>query len=125
MPTLSDGRQVVAGRIDGDGWRVYALSLSLPRLHPDQRVRGRAGGRVTSGELAVHLDLAVAMTQPANDAGIANVGPLAASSGHWRLPPRLHLSAPPHFRDARTPSPPLHPPTARPPPSGNHHPPPP
>src|SRR3546814_3042842 len=99
MPTLSDGLQVVDGRIDGDGWRVDGLSLSLPRLHPDQRVRGRAGGRVTSGELAVNFDLAVAMTQPANDAGIAIVGPLTASSGNWRLPARLHLSAPLHFGD--------------------------
>src|SRR3546814_16422671 len=72
---------------------------TLFRSHPDQRVRGRAGGRVTSGELAVNFDLAVAMTQPANDAGIAIVGPLTASSGNWRLPARLHLSAPLHFRD--------------------------
>src|SRR3546814_14886854 len=39
------------------------------------------------------------MTQPANDAGIAIVGPLTASSGNWRLPARLHLSAPLHFGD--------------------------
>jgi hypothetical protein len=97
MPTLSDGLQVVDGRIDGNGWRVDGLALSLPSFHPDQRVRGRAGGRVTSGGLAVNFDLAVAMTQPANDAGIAIVGPLTASSGGWRLPARLHLSAPLHL----------------------------
>src|SRR3546814_14914123 len=39
------------------------------------------------------------MTQPANDAGIAIVGPLPASSGNWRLPARLHLSAPLPFGD--------------------------
>src|SRR3546814_11368477 len=39
------------------------------------------------------------MTQPANDAGIAIVGPLTASSGNWRLPARLPLSAPLHFGD--------------------------
>src|SRR3546814_2673299 len=39
------------------------------------------------------------MTRPANDAGIAIVGPLTASSGSWRLPARLHLSAPLHFGD--------------------------
>src|SRR3546814_20366296 len=39
------------------------------------------------------------MTRPANDAGIAIVGPLTASSGSWRLPARLHLSAPLHFCD--------------------------
>ena len=99
MPTLSDGLQVVDGRIDGEGWSVDGLALSLPRFHPDQRVRGHAGGRVTLGELAVRFDLAVAMTRPANDAGIAIVGPLTASSGSWRLPARLHLSAPLHFGD--------------------------
>src|SRR3546814_7721623 len=51
MPTLSDGLQVVDGRIDGDGWRVDGLSLSLQRLHPVQRERGRAvaGGPSGSG----------------------------------------------------------------------------
>ncbi|MFC3717118.1 hypothetical protein ACFONC_13240 [Luteimonas soli] len=102
MPTLSDGLQVVDGRIDGDGWNVDRLALSLPRFNPDQRVRGRAGGRVTSGDLAVRFDLAIAMTQPANDAGIAIVGPLTASSGSWRLPARLHLSAPLHFGEDGT-----------------------
>lgn len=99
MPTLSDGLQVVGGRLDGDGWSVDNLALSLPRFHPDQRVRGHARGRVTSGDLAVRFDLAVAMTRPANDAGIAVVGPLTASSGSWRLPASLHLSAPLHFGD--------------------------
>src|SRR5690606_28433957 len=92
MPTLSDGLEVVDVRIDGDGWSVGSLALSLPRFHPGQRVRGHAGGRARSGGLAVRFDLASAMTQPANDAGIAIVGPLTASSGNWRLPARLHLS---------------------------------
>ncbi|MGN7725846.1 hypothetical protein ACTJIL_08525 [Luteimonas sp. 22616] len=99
MPTLSDGLQVSDGRIDGDGWRVDGLSISLPRLHRDQRIDGRAAGRFASGELALHFDLALAMSRPANDAGIAIVGPLTASSGNWRLPARLQLSAPLHFGD--------------------------
>src|SRR3546814_2827144 len=39
------------------------------------------------------------MTHPATAPGIAIVGPLTASSGNWRLPARLHLSAPLHFGD--------------------------
>src|SRR3546814_2031056 len=77
---------------------TFALPI-LPHLHPYQRVPVRAGGRFTSGELAVNFDLTVAMTRPANDAGIAIVGPLTASSGSLRLPARLHLSAPLHFGD--------------------------
>ena len=99
MPTLSDGLEVIDGRIDGDGWRIDGLALSLPRLHPDERLRGHAGGRFAAGALRVRFDLAVAMTRPANDAGAAIVGPLTASSGNWRLPARVHLSAPLHFGD--------------------------
>jgi len=99
MPTLSDGLQVSGGRIDGDGWRVDGLAISLPRLHPDQRIDGRAAGRFASGDLALRFDLALAMSRPANDAGIAIVGPVTASSGSWRLPARLQLSAPLHFGD--------------------------
>src|SRR3546814_18369276 len=95
-------------RIDGDGWSVDGLALSLPRFHPDQRVRGHADGRVTLGERAVRFDLTVAMTRPANDAGIAIDGPLTASSGSCRLPARLHLSAPLHFGDDDPSSTPLH-----------------
>jgi hypothetical protein len=99
MPTLSDGLQVSDGRIDGDGWRVDGLAISLPRFQPDRRVEGRASGRFAAGELALRFDLAVAMSRPANDAGIAIVGPVTASSGSWRLPARVWLSAPLHFGD--------------------------
>jgi hypothetical protein len=99
MPTLSDGLQVDGGRIDGDGWRVDGLAISLPRLHPDQRIDGRATGRFASGDFALRFDLAMAMSRPANDAGIAIVGPVTASAGNWRLPGRLQVSAPLHFGD--------------------------
>lgn len=99
MPTLSDGLQVSGGRIDDDGWRLDGLTISLPRFHPDQRVDGRTAGRFALGELALRFDLAVAMSRPANGAGIAIVGAVTASSGRWRLPARLVVSAPLHFGD--------------------------
>ncbi|WP_417472683.1 hypothetical protein [Luteimonas mephitis] len=99
MPTLSDGLQIRNGRIDGRGWRVDGIAISLPRLHPEQRVGAQFNGRFTSGDLALRFRLAIAMTQPANNAGIAVVGPVTASSGDWRLPATLHLSAPLHFGD--------------------------
>ncbi|MDN5780966.1 MAG: hypothetical protein L0H23_02915, partial [Luteimonas sp.] len=99
MPTLRDGLQVTGGRIDGDGWRVDGLAISLPRLHPEQRIGGHVAGRFTSGDLALRFDVAAAMSRPANDAGIAIVGPVTASSGDWRVPATLHLSAPLHVGD--------------------------
>lgn len=99
MPTLSNGLQVTDGRIDGAGWRVDGIAISLPRLHPEQRIAGHVGGRFMSGDVAMRFSVAVAMTRPANDAGIAIVGPVTASSGDWRLPATLQLSAPLHFGD--------------------------
>jgi hypothetical protein len=99
MPTLSNGLQVTGGRIDGEGWRVDGIAVSLPRLLAEQPVDGRIAGRFASGDLALRFSLAIAMTRPANDAGVAVVGPVTASSGNWRLPAKLQLSAPLHFGD--------------------------
>lgn len=99
MPTLSDGLVVADGRVDGDGWRLDDLTLSLPRLYPDSPVDGHAAGHFVSGNFALRFDVEAAMTRPSNNAGIAVVGPLTASSGDWRMPARLWLSAPLHFGD--------------------------
>ncbi|GAA3928870.1 hypothetical protein [Luteimonas lutimaris] len=95
IPAISDGLVVSDGRIDGDGWRVDDLALSLPRLYADQRVDGRASGRFGAGDFALHFNLAAAMTRPAMESGIAIIGPVTASSGDWTLPARLRLSAAP------------------------------
>lgn len=94
IPTLSDGLRVVDGRIDGDGWRVERLALSLPRLQPDRRVDAHAAGAFHAGTFALRFDVAAAMTRPSGDAGIAIVGPMTASAANWRLPVRLKASAP-------------------------------
>lgn len=99
MPTLADGLQVRDGRVDGDGWRVDGIALSLPRLQPGARVGGRAAGRYAAGDLALAFDVAAAMTRPGNDAGVAVVGTATASSSGWRAPARVRMSAPLHFGD--------------------------
>jgi hypothetical protein len=99
MPTLSDGLQVEGGRIVGDGWRIDGMTISLPRLHPGQRIDARIAGRYRAGALTLQFDVATAMTKPANDAGLAIVGPVTAASGNWRLPAHLKASAPLHFGD--------------------------
>jgi len=95
IPTLSDGLTVSDGRIDGDGWRIDDLALSLPRLHPDRRVDGRAAGQFDAGDFALRFNVAAAMTRPALDSGMAVIGPVTASTGGWTLPARLRLSSAP------------------------------
>lgn len=99
LPTLRDGLRIRDGRIDGGAWRIDGIALALPRLHPARRVDARVAGRYRTGTFALRFEVAAAMTRPANDAGVAIVGALAASDGHWRLPVQLKLSAPLHFGD--------------------------
>jgi hypothetical protein len=99
IPTLSNGLRLTEGRLVGDNWRVDGLAISLQRLHPDQRVDAHVTGRYLADPFSLQFDVAAAMTKPANDAGIAIVGPIIATSGEWRLPARLKLSAPLHFGD--------------------------
>lgn len=102
MPTLSDGLQIVDGRVIGDGWTVEDLELSLPRLQPDQPVDASVAGRFSTDAIdafSLRFDVAVAMTRPASAAGIGIAGPITASTTDWRLPARVRLSAPLHFGD--------------------------
>lgn len=104
LPTFSNGVQVDNGRVEGGGWRIEAFSLALPRLQPDRRIDARAGGRLHIGmprteTLSLQFNLAVAMTRPANGAGVAVVGPITAQAKDWRLLARLRASGPLYFDD--------------------------
>ncbi len=99
MPTLSDGLRVRGGRIDGDGWRVDGIAISLPRLQPGERVGGRVAGRFATGDSTLGFDLAAAMTRPGSDAGVAIAGTATAASPGWRVPARIRASAPLRFGD--------------------------
>src|SRR5690606_22824292 len=93
IPTLSDGLAVSDGRIDGDGWRIDDLALSLPRLHPDRRVDGRAAGQVDAGDFALRFRAGAVVTPAALDDGLAVSVPVTASDGDCTLPARLRLSS--------------------------------
>lgn len=99
LPTFSDGVQVDNGRIEGNGWRIEALSLALPRLQPDRRIDARVGGRFETETLSLRFDLAAGMTRPASGAGIAVVGPITAETKAWRLPARLRAAGPLYLDD--------------------------
>lgn len=97
IPVLTSGLRVVDGRIDNDDWKIVDISASLPSLHPDRPVNARIQGRYLDPPTAIPFDLAVALTKPANDAGVAVVGPLTIERGSWRLPATVKLSGPLHL----------------------------
>jgi hypothetical protein len=49
--------------------------------------------------MKIPFDLAIVLTRPANNAGVAAVGTLAIESGDWRLPATVTLSGPLHLGD--------------------------
>lgn len=104
IPTLTDGLRVVNGRIDNGDWRIENVDLRLPSLHPQRPVNARFRGRYVdaatgNGTMRIPFDLAIALTRPANDAGVAAVGTLAIETGDWRLPATVTLSGPLHLGD--------------------------
>lgn len=104
IPTLTEGLQVVNGRIENGDWRIENVDVRLPSLHPRQPAKARIRGRYVDaatgdGTLKIPFDLAVAMTRPANDAGVAAIGTLAIERGDWRLPATVALSGPLHLGD--------------------------
>ena len=104
IPTLTDGLRVIDGRIDNGDWRIENIDLRMPSLHPQRPVNARLRGRYVdaatgNGTMKIPFDLAIVLTRPANDAGVAAVGTLAIESGDWRLPATITLSGPLHLGD--------------------------
>lgn len=94
IPTLIDGLHIRGGRIDNHDWRVENIAVDLPSLHPQRAVNARIRGRYVDAPTSVPFDFAVALTRPANGAGLAVVGPLSIERGDWRLPAMATLSGP-------------------------------
>ncbi len=95
IPTLTDGLRVRDGRIDNDDWKIENIAVDLPALHAQRAVEARIRGRYVDAPTAIPFDLAVALTRPANGAGLAVVGPLTIERGDdWRLPATVTFSGP-------------------------------
>jgi hypothetical protein len=99
IPVLTDGLRIANGRIHNDDWRIENIAVDLPSLHPTQAANARIRGRYVDAPTSIVFDLAVALTRPANDAGVAVVGPLTLERGDWRLPATVTLSGPLHLGD--------------------------
>ncbi|HRO28733.1 MAG TPA: hypothetical protein PLD19_15030, partial [Luteimonas sp.] len=77
LPTLSDGLRVHAGRVEGGTWRIEALDLRLPQLHPDQPLRARAEGRYDDGATQAPFLFAATLMRPSSGRGFGLAGVVA------------------------------------------------
>ncbi len=99
IPTLVSGLHIVRGRIDNDGWRIDGISVDLPSLAPGKPLSARLQGRYFDPPTMLPFDLDVALTKPANDAGLAAIGKATLESEGWKLPAQIHLVGPLHLGD--------------------------
>ncbi len=94
IPTLTAGLAITNGRIDNDDWAIDKISVQLPSLHPAQALQAQIRGRYLDAPTAIPFDLAVALTKPANNAGLAVLGTFTLERSGWRMPGFAKLSGP-------------------------------
>lgn len=100
IPTLTDGLRIVHGRIDNDGWKIGGIGLELPSLAPGKPLSAHLQGRYLDPPTALAFDFEVAMTKPANDAGMAAIGNATLEGDGWKLPAQVQLAGRLHVGDA-------------------------
>lgn len=99
IPTLTEGLHIVRGRIDNDDWRIDGIAVDLPSLAPGEPLSAHLQGRYLDPPTTLLFDLDVALTKPANDAGLAAIGKATLEGDGWKLPAHIHLSGPLHLGD--------------------------
>ena len=99
IPTLIDGMRIVRGRIQTDDWRIDGIDVDLPSLAPGKPLSARLQGRYLDPPTTLPFDLDVALTKPANGAGLAAIGNATLESEGWKLPAQFHLSGLLHMGD--------------------------
>lgn len=99
IPTLIDGMRIVRGRIQTDDWRIDGIDVDLPSLAPGKPLSARLQGRYLDPPTTLPFDLDVALTKPANGAGLAAIGNATLEAEGWKLPAQIHLSGLLHIGD--------------------------
>lgn len=99
IPTLTDGLRIVRGRIDNGDWAIDGFSVELPSLAPGKPLRARLQGRYLNPPTMLAFDLEVALTKPANNAGMAAIGKATLEGDGWKLPAHVHLAGQLHSGD--------------------------
>ena len=97
LPTLSDGLRVRAGEVRGDGWRLEALDLSIPRFQPARPLRAWISGRYDNGATRAPFDLALSWTRPESGRGLGIAGFVEPSREDWALPAWVTFSGTPRW----------------------------
>ena len=97
IPTLVDGMRIVRGRIDNGDWRIDGIGVSLPMLVPGKALNARLQGRYLDPPSTLPFDLDVALTKPANGAGMAVIGKATLEREGWKLPTHVYLAGPLHL----------------------------
>lgn len=97
MPTLIGGLRVARGRIDNGSWHIDGVTIDIPTLAPGKPLSAHLQGRYLDPPTTLLFDLGVALTKPANDAGMAVLGKITPEGEGWKLPAQLHLSGPLHL----------------------------
>lgn len=99
IPTLRDGLRIVRGRIENHDWSIDGIEVALPSLSPTAPLRTKLRGRYLDPPTRIPFDFDIAMSKPANDAGLAMIGGMTIEGAGWTLPARVHLSGPLHLGD--------------------------
>lgn len=99
IPTLSSGLRITRGRVDNNDWQLDGIDLSLPSLAPGKPLSAHVSGRYLDPPTTLRFDVAVAMTRPGHDAGLAVIGPITVEREKWRMPARIRLTGPLHVGD--------------------------
>lgn len=94
IPTLRDGLRVVRGQIINHDWRIDGIDANVPFLSPTAKVAATLRGRYLDPPIRVPFDLDIALTRPANNAGIAAIGGLTVEGEGWTLPARVRIAGP-------------------------------
>ncbi len=99
LPTLIRGLRIVRGKLLGEGWSVDGIGIDTRHFAPNEPLAAHLEGRYLADTLQLPFDLHVAMSKPATDAALGVAGTVEPIARDWRLPMRLRLSAPMHWRD--------------------------
>ena len=87
------------GRIVNDDWSVDGIEVALPSLSPTTPVATHLRGRYLDPPTRIPFDFDIALSKPANGAGIAAIGGMTIEGEGWTLPARVRLSGPLHLGD--------------------------
>ena len=99
IPTLTDGLRVRDGRVDNDDWRIEAIAIDVPALHPERLLRARVRGRYSAPPVTIPADLAIAVVHPrrlleGGASGVAGAGSLTVADAGWKVPTQVLLAGP-------------------------------